>query len=540
MKLVSPLRGRFKTDAFVCLFGLWFIAVISAACVHFWNSTPKEEARGQSDWESVEATRDAATIVGRVWSDAPMEGVEIHRPGRAAVGSTDSDGKFALWRETPGDNLAFWKEGWRISWYGPDKLTRRTKDGYFLEVPVYMHWLPERDNPDYHWQSPGPDTDSKKPPQACGTCHTGIYGEWKQSGHASASSSRHFRALMDGPSQQWNVRSEKIDGELVCGSCHSPTRIDLLTQAGPDGRRRSELELSGVHCDYCHKVVGPAEGQVGLTHGRFGLALLRPGRNEKQLLFGPLKDPARDDNAYSAFQHQSRYCASCHEGVVFGVPVYTTYSEWQTSPAAMLGVQCQDCHMKPTGKMTNMAPGHGGVERDPMTLANHRFFDGSHEDMLRRCLQLSLAAKRDGGDVRVSVELRTEGAGHRVPTGFVDRNLVLLVTATDDAGRELPVRDGPKLPVVAGKSMTGQAGRLYAKQLKDFDGRSPVPFWRADPDVTDTRLLPGQPDSATWRFPATATEVRVRIWHRRFWPEVAEMKGWTDNETLVLDRTVRP
>ena len=57
------------------------------------------------------------------------------------------------------------------------------------------------------------------------------------------------------------------------------------------------------------------------------------------------------------------------------------------------GQHCQDCHMKPTGKMTNMAPGHGGVERDPMTLANHRFFDGSREDMLRRCLQLSQAER---------------------------------------------------------------------------------------------------------------------------------------------------
>ncbi|MFL5340256.1 MAG: multiheme c-type cytochrome [Gemmataceae bacterium] len=536
MKLVQRFCGRFRVEAFVCLFGLWLIILIVGIFVHFLRAASNRAVASNTDYETFERRLDSG-INGRVWSDAPMEGVEVRRPGRAEFFLTDSWGLFATWRETPNDHLAFWKEGFRISWYGPEKLTRRRADGYLLEVPVYMQLLPERDHTSYHWQSPTPERESKRPIQACGTCHTTTYEEWGSSAHANASNNRHFQALLNGPGPRWNLREERIDGELVCGSCHSPTRLDVLTQAGPDGRRRNEADLSGVHCDYCHKIVGPAEGAVGLSHGRFGLKLLRPGKDEKQLLFGPLKDPARDDNAYSIFQHQSRYCASCHEGIVFGVPVYTTFSEWQASPAATAGVQCQDCHMKPTGKMNNMAPGHGGVERDPMTLANHRFFDGSREDMLRRCLQLSLSAKRDRGDVRVSVEVRTDGAGHSVPTGFVDRNLVLLVTATDAAGRELSVQAGPRLPAVAGKSVGGHPGRLYAKQLKDFDGHSPAPFWRADPDVTDTRLEPGKPDSAEWRFPASATQIRVRVWHRRFWPEVAEMKGWTDNETLLLERT---
>ena len=43
--------------------------------------------------------------------------------------------------------------------------------------------------------------------------------------------------------------------------------------------------------------------------------------------------------------------ASGHEGVVFGVHVYSTYSEWLDSPARKQGRHCQDCHMKPTGTM---------------------------------------------------------------------------------------------------------------------------------------------------------------------------------------------
>jgi hypothetical protein len=37
------------------------------------------------------------------------------------------------------------------------------------------------------------------------------------------------------------------------------------------------------------------------------------------------------------------------------------------------------------------------------------------------------------------------------------------------------------------------------------------------------------------RFPASAKSVRARLLYRRFWPEVADAKGWPDNETTVRD-----
>src|SRR5262249_9662077 len=152
----------------------------------------------------------------------------------------------------------------------------------------------------------------------------------------------------------------------------------------------------------------------------------------------------RNDTAYSALQKDSRLCASCHEGTIFGVHVYSTYSEWQTSPAGRHGVQCQECHMKPTGKMTLIALSkYGGVERDPMTLANHVFFDGSREEMLKRCLKVEATPERDAAGVRVSVEVIAKDVGHRVPTGFVDRNIVLLIEALDTGGKLVAHRDGP-------------------------------------------------------------------------------------------------
>ena len=191
-------------------------------------------------------------------------------------------------------------------------------------------------------------------------------------------SGRHFRNLYDCTDWHcgragWGLLAEHPDGAGVCSSCHAPAVRDD-DPAVFDLRKLEGVARLGVHCDYCHKVAGPGDGQLGLAHGRFYLRLLRP--RSGQLFFGPLDDVDRGEDSFSPFQRDSRFCASCHEGVVFGVPVYTTYSEWLQSPARRRGQQCQDCHMAPTGRLTNFAPGHGGLDRDPATLANHRFFDG--------------------------------------------------------------------------------------------------------------------------------------------------------------------
>jgi hypothetical protein len=79
--------------------------------------------------------------------------------------------------------------------------------------------------------------------------------------------------------------------------------------------------------------------------------------------------------------------------------------------------------MTPTNRMHNFAPGHGGVERDPQTLGNHRFFAESQAAMLRAALKVNVAF--EGEDVRVDVT--ATGVGHAAPTGFIDRHLLLIV-----------------------------------------------------------------------------------------------------------------
>jgi hypothetical protein len=420
-------------------------------------------------------------------------------------------------------------------------------EGYFIASkplgpsPLDFHLtpLPREDNVGYEWVDPIPD---RAAPHNCGSCHAEIYREWAGSAHGRSATGRHFRNLYEGtdwhgkPGIGWGLLAEHPLGAGVCSSCHAPAVRDD-DPAFYDLRKLQGTGVHGVHCDYCHKIAGLGEGAIGLSHGRFNLRLLRPA--EGQLFFGPLDDVDRGEDSYSSFYRDSRYCASCHEGVVFGVPVYTTYSEWLESPARRIGRQCQDCHMVPTGRMRNFAPGHGGLQRDPKTIANHRFFDGDKGAMLQRCLDVGATFEFSSNSVLVRLRVSAEGAGHRVPTGFVDRHLILWIEARDKLNRVLGALDGSVLPAAAGAALAGKPGRLYAKFLRGDAGRGPVPFWTDVPDVLDNRLDPGVGDALEMTFPLQLVEVRVRILFRRFWQEVARDKGWPDEDLMVLDKTFR-
>ena len=461
-----------------------------------------------------------------VTDDGPVAGARVRLKGTSIATRTDAHGRFRLPHPHSAKRVTAWKEGYFIG-------GARTISSL---LTISLVPLPAKDNVEYEWVDPAPNAAEI---HNCANCHAEIYREWSKSGHARSVNGRRFRNLYEGSDWHgqanvgWGLLTQYPDGSGVCASCHAPAaeKYDLRQVRG--------VAEQGVHCDYCHKIESVAEGTIGLSHGRFNLRLLRP--SEGQLFFGSLDDVDRGEDAYSPLYRDSRYCASCHEGVIFGVHVYSTFSEWQASPAARQGKQCQDCHMKLTGRMANLAPGHGGIERDPSTLHNHRFFDGSQETMLRRAVQASAEFERGPDGVRARVRLWTEGVGHRLPTGFVDRHLVLVVEGATSAGRSVSPLTGPKLPAFAGESLAGQPGRLYARVLRDFEGRAPVPFWLAAPDPPpDTRLVPGQVEETQFVFPASLARLRLRVLYRRFWPEVARRKHWPDDEILVREQEFMP
>jgi hypothetical protein len=125
-----------------------------------------------------------------------------------------------------------------------------------------------------------------------------------------------------------------------------------------------------------------------------------------------------------------------------------------------------------------------------------------------------------------------------VPTGFIDRHLLLVVDASAASGERLRLRSGPRLPSRAGAGWAGLPGRIYGKQLRALDSTELAPFWRADPEFLDTRLRPDSAERLEFAWDGLAARVRVRVLYRRFWHEVAEMKRWPDNELCVWDETL--
>jgi len=459
------------------------------------------------------------TTTGQVVDAAgPVADARVRFQGDGRAVYSDAAGRFVLPHRPAGaTRLTAWKEGYFIA--GAPAAGRA--------VVLHLERLPAVDHEAYDWVDPRPDARGR---HNCANCHAGIFREWSRSGHARSVCNRRFLDLYA------NLLKDNPDGAGVCTSCHAPT-VGFSDPAYYDLRQAAGVAAQGVHCDYCHKIVGPEPAaRLGLTHGRFGLQLLRPERH--QLFFGPLDDVDRGDDAYARFYRSSRYCASCHEGTVFGVHVYGTYSEWLASPAARQGQQCQDCHMPPDGTRTNIAPGRGGSERDPRTLSTHGMFAGSQEEMLRRALQVTAALTRDAAGALVDVALRAENVGHRLPTGFIDRHLALVVEARQGAV-PLPPLAGPVLPALAGKEFAGAAGSLFARVLRDRAGRSPAPFWNARPDFVDTRLVPERTEQRRFTFAPGADQVRVRVLYRRFWPETAANKGWADDTSTIVDRLCR-
>lgn len=458
----------------------------------------------------------AESVAGIVVDETgPAERALVQVAGSAMSTVTKADGRFRLPRPNGSAMVTAFKAGCFIS-IGPANET---------ELKLALRKLPATDDNGYRWN-----------PDRCANCHSDIFTEWRSSAHGFGDGVSRFQQLFHGRTAQgeergWSVKREKPDGTEVCASCHLPTSPFFSLEQNP----LIKTTANRVHCDFCHKIVGPAGAEIGLTHGRFGLELLRP--KDGELNFGPWTDAALDENSFSPFYKKSRYCASCHEGIVFGVRVYETYSEWQSSPAGKKGTQCQDCHMKPTGKTTNVAPGHGGIERDPHTISNHTFFDCSHRDMLQRCLNLDLQLTPERNAVRASVEIKADKVGHRVPTGLPDRNLTLVVEAFDAGGKPLPPIAGPTLPALAGPDVHKKAGKLFAKVLKDWEGKSPAPFWRAAPEFDDTRLLPGQTERVSFSFPPEAVTLKARLVYRKFWSEVTRLKGWPDDAWVVAEKT---
>lgn len=165
--------------------------------------------------------------------------------------------------------------------------------------------------------------------EACGTCHTEIYLDWKGSVHAAA--------YVD---PQLQEEMKKSENRWLCLGCHTPLMsqfeqlpVDLIDGdveqpvwvANPsfDASLRSE----GVTCAGCHVrdgvIIGPGLPDSAPPH------------------------PVRVD---PRFRDPAAVCVECHQAMVSYegknfLCTFDTGNEWSGSSAAARGEGCVSCHM---------------------------------------------------------------------------------------------------------------------------------------------------------------------------------------------------
>ncbi|MFO0864910.1 MAG: multiheme c-type cytochrome [Gemmataceae bacterium] len=465
-------------------------------------------------------------VTGRIThKEMPITGAIVRVPGSPIHAISDNEGMFRLPIRTNAKTITAAKPGFRIAAIGADAKP----------LDLRLEALP-KDNEDYAWIDPSPHVNDA---QRCGNCHGDLHAEWARSAHGNSAKNPRFLSLFSGDNgkhKTWNAQAEHPLGAGVCAGCHVPTLSS--PDLSYDIRQAKGVDAHGVHCDFCHKIADAPTEKIGTRFGRDGYELIRPKAGDL-LSFGPLDDAVRTGESFgfAPVYRESRYCASCHEGVVFGVHAYGTYSEWLASPAKREGKQCQTCHMPAPKERTNIAPGKGGIERDRTTLSRHDF-PGATPEMLRNCVKLEVEVKRTKDAAELNVELRAENVGHRVPTGFVDRHLVLVIEAKKPDGSLASVVVGELLPSRAGSKLAGKAGAIFGKQHLS-DRKQPLPFWVLEGDYHDIRLVPGEPWKQSFRFDPAATEFQVRVLYRRFWPLIAQERGFAENEFVIHERSLR-
>jgi len=192
--------------------------------------------------------------------------------------------------------------------------------------------------------------------------------------------------------------------------------------------------------------------------------------------------------------------------------------------------------------ITNVAPGKGGVERDPQTIHAHTFPGAANNELLQNSLTMKTSALREGSCILVTVSLTNDKTGHHIPTDSPLRYMILLVEAKDTLGNSLDLVEGEIVPQWGGVGdwrqeaaskgyYAGLPGKAFAKILVEmWTEITPTgAYWNPTRLVSDNRLAAFATDVSQYTFsaqPQGEVLVKVRLIYRRAYRALADPKGW--------------
>ncbi len=519
--------------------------------------------------------------------DGPITGVKVRVQATLTETLTDDQGRFTL-SGLPVNQpltLSAWKQGYYCA-----KITDvlPSQDG----IPITLRKYQTNDNPNYTWIPPAGSL-------SCASCKAEVTQVWLDNdAHARAAVNPRFLTMYNGtdvygnqspltrylctpdygcfplppnPAQPYYGPGYKLDFPETtgnCAACHTPgAAVDAPYETDPNAV--SGANLFGVHCDFCHKVADVRlEASTGLpypnTPGVLSMDIRRPFPDDTQryqLFFGTFDDDnVPEEDTYLPLIQESQYCAACHYSFFWDTLVYNSFGEWLESPYSdpnFSGAKtCQACHMPaPTlvdgQPLTNVAPGKGGIERDPLTIHAHTFPGAASQELLENSVSMSVTAQVLENSLAIQVEIINDRAGHHVPTDSPLRHLILLVEMRDDQGQVLKQLDGPTIPDWGGVGdpvqgyYAGLPGTAYAKILEElWTGISPSgAYWNHTRLVSDNRIPALGRAISAYSFalpPATdSVTVDVRLLFRRAFIQLMDQKSWDVKDTLMERQTLQ-
>jgi hypothetical protein len=510
---------------------------------------------------------------------APLPGATVRVQSTINATLTDSQGRFVLMglSEAQPVTISAWKDGFYCA----------SAEGVLppsTDIAFRMRLVQTSDNPKYEWIPP-------TGVNSCYSCKADVTQVWLDNDmHGKSATNVRFLTMYNGTdvngrqspltrygysrdygriplrpdlTQPYYGPGYKLDFPDTagnCAACHIPgAAVDAPYSTDPNAV--TGVNKFGVHCDYCHKIAAVVlDPAAGLPYpnmpGVLSQDIRRPFPEDKDrysIFFGTFDDdnvPMED--TYLPRIKQSEWCAPCHYGVFWDTVVYNSFGEWLASPYSdpRTGKTCQQCHMPaPTllnGKpIINVAPGKGGVERDPLTIPAHTFPGGSSADLLRNAVTMTASARRESDRLFVEVSIVNDKTGHDVPTDSPLRQMILLVQASDASGKALTQVSGPTIPQWGGVGgpikgyYAGLPGKGFAKILMELwtEIEPSAAYWNPTRISSDNRLAAFQTDASSYSFQVpigSPANVNVTLLYRRAFRELMDQKGW-ETPDIIMD-----
>jgi hypothetical protein len=489
------------------------------------------------------AAQPSAAVSGIVIDeDGPVAGAIVRQQTTENATTSGADGSFTL-IDLP-EGMTVTVTAWDEGYYPGGAEVAAPQSG--ITITLVPH--PVGDNPDHEWYTSMPDPED---PIGCGHCMV-AFPQWVTNAHGTSATNQRFLSLYNGTDLSGTLHlgggyKDDFPGTAGnCATCHAPgaaTDEDAFTT---DLNALVGVEREGVFCDFCHKVadvyLNPATGlPYNNAPGVTSIQLNRPP-SDTHMFYGPFDDVTRRVS-YLELEKKSQFCAPCHHFGFWGTPIYESFREWLESPYPAQGIECQTCHMAPTGVDYFVYPENGGLIRNPALIASHLQPGAADEALLQNTVNMDLRARQAGGTIRVTAVITNTEAGHHVPTDFPGRHMILTMGAADAEGQALAQTDGPTVPDWGGPQ-AGIPGKAFAKVLRDVaSGEAPVvSYWKQTVIVSDNRIPALGSDASTVTFAAPgagdAITVTAQLLLRRAFHDTISARGWDTPDIVMEERMV--